>query len=336
MRSADTALRCANLRRIHRDRMRPLRVLKALDNSAIFEKSPVEIKEGYVIADRDTGDLFLTLMLRSLSTVPLLALDIRILLYREQNCVPYQKLNFRYSWEEATFGVRLLNGKELKEKRNRPEKNLECGEEFGEGIYIPLPESYFKKMQIELEGVTYGDGRYEKLGLVAGGKAAHFPDVDSELKQAYRHLNIFEEAEQEHPIRVLPQAGENVWLCCCGHKNPIKETLCEACGRDKNWQFDNLTLEQLEKTKQSYVSDPERRILHDKTNYPQNRYLESERELQKKVERCNQVMQRIAAQEKEKEHSRNMVLPKIFLCIGVCFLAIFLLNLLAWYLQLFQ
>lgn len=313
----ETAVRRANLKRGRRDRMRPLRVLEYLDHSAIFENSPVEIKEGYLISDRDNGELFLTLNLRTLSKRPISALRIRILLYRERMVTPYLKLQYTYSWEEATFGERVIDGVLRKDRDCRKDKTLVYGEEFGEGIYIPLPDSWFKKMQIELVDVTYFDGSTEKLDLLAGSRALRYLELDDDLHDIYREVNIFREAEQEHPIRVMPQIGQHVWLCCCGRKNPVEKALCEKCGRDKDWQLQNLTMEKFEETRQAQSQDRNRRVLHDTSAYKQNKYMESKDELERKVEMCNQALERIAIQEKERERRQTWFLPKIALCIGL-------------------
>lgn len=326
---AKSAPRRENLRRVRRDRLRPLRVLEYLDNSAIFEHSPVEVKDGYIISDRDNGELFLVLIFRCLSNKPLAALDIRVLLFHERQPIPFQKIEFRYSWDEATFGERVIDGRTRKEKECRQERIIVHGEEFGQGIYLPLPENYFHRMQIELVGAEYSDGSYEQLGLIAGNRAPQFPDMDTGLRASYSRLNIFTEAEQVHPIRVLPQEGENVWLCCCGHKNPSGVALCEQCGRDKDWQLENLSMEKLEQTKREIENDVSYRILHDTSAYPQNRHLESEAEKQRKVERCNEALQRLAAQEKARERRNWMILPKIGLLVLLVFVIWFLAELLS-------
>lgn len=313
----ETSVRRANLNRVRKDRMRPLRVLEYLDHSAIFENSPVEIKEGYLISDRDNGELFLTLNLRTLSKRPISALRIRILLYRERMVTPYLKLHYTYSWEEATFGERVLDGVPRKERECRKDKTLVYGEEFGEGIYIPLPDSWFKKMQIELVDVTYFDGSTEKLDLLAGSRALRYLELDDDLHDIYREVNIFREAEQEHPIRVMPQIGQHVWLCCCGRKNPVEKALCEKCGRDKDWQLQNITVAKFEETRQAQSQDRNRRVLHDTSAYKQNKHMESKEELERKVEMCNQALERIAIQEKERERRQTWFLPKIALCIGL-------------------
>ena len=322
-----------NLKRVSKDRMRPLRVVEYLENSAIFKDSPVEIKEGYIISDRDTGELFLTLNFRSVSVKTITALDIRLILFKERMVTPDKKINYRYSWEDATFGERVMNGVVRRDRECKKDKTLSYGEEFGEGIYIPLPESYFKKMQIELASVTYFDGSKQELNLIAGSRAMRYLELDDELRDAYRSLNIFRKAEEAHPIRVLPQAGENVWLCCCGRKNPGDTALCDTCGRDKAWQFQNLSVENLEKT---YAKENEgKRILHDTSAYKQNKHMETEEEQKRKVELCNQALERLAIQEKQKERRQVMLLPKILLWVGVLALLYFLCQLLLSYLQNF-
>lgn len=323
--------RKVKLERVHRDRMRPLRVVEYLDHSAVFEKSPVEIKEGYIISDRDTGEIFLTLNFRSVSEKTITALDVRIILYKERIILPDAKIDFRYSWEEATLGERELNGIPRRPRECKKDKTIVLGEEFGEGIFIPLPENYFKKMQIELVSVTYFDGSKEELNLIAGSRAVRFIELDGDLRDAYRSMNIFWEAEKAHPIRVLPQAGDSVWLCCCGRKNPSSSTLCDTCGRDKDWQFENLSVERLEATLAK--ENEGGRILNDTSAYKQNKYMETQEEQARKVELCNRALERLAFQEKQRERRQVMLLPKILLWVGVFALIYFLCELFLSFLQ---
>lgn len=326
-----SASRRETLRRIHRDRLRPLRVLEYLDNSAVFAHSPVEVKEGYIVSDRDTGELFMVLVFRSLSQKPIAALDIRALFYNENHPVPFRRDDFRYSWENATLGERVLGGEVRRERECKREQAIVHGEEFGQGIFLPLPENYFHRMQIELVGVAYTVGEYEPLGLIAGNRAKQFAEIDSSLRASYAHMNIFQRAEEAHPIRVLPQAGENVWLCCCGHKNPAGSSYCEQCGRDRDWQLENISVERLEQTRQEMdeeeqrmIASGEKRVLHDATAYTRLDKMDSDEEKQRKVERYNEVLQHLAAQEKAKDHRRKMILPKLALLALIVFAIWFL------------
>ena len=312
----DAAVRRENLKRVHKDRMRPLRVLEYLDNSAIFENSPVEVREGYVISDRDNGDLFLVLSFRSLSEEPLTALKIRVLLFRDHKPIPYERHEYEYSWHLGTFGIRALNGVERKEKEIRDEISLRYGETFGDGIYLPVPSTYFSKLQVDLLEVSYANGTTQKLGLTAGAKAKHFYELPDGLRDVYSDVNIFQAVESLHPIRVLPEQGEKVWLCCCGHKNPLRTEHCEVCGRDRAWQMEHLTVEQLEEKEREVESKGERRILHDLTKY-KPKSLESAEEIAKKVELCNQVMEKLAIQEREKDQKPVKIFKRILIILAI-------------------
>lgn len=311
------------LRRVHRDRLRPLRVVEYLDNSAIFANSPVEVKEAYAVSDRETGELFLVMIFRCLSEKPLAALDVRLLFYDGGRIpVPARKEVFRYSWEAATFGERVIDGQARRERDCKKEKAIVHGEEFGQGIFLPLPENYFRKLQIELVGAEYTDGSYEMLELPAGGRAKRFSEMDSDLRASYTHVNIFGQAEEAHPIRVLPQAGTNAWLCCCGHKNPATVPLCEVCGREKDWQLANLSEQHLREVRQALdeeeqwlVKARKKRVLHDVSAYARYDRMDSEEEKQRKLEETQQALKRLAEEEKAKEHRNRMLLPKIGLLL---------------------
>ncbi|MCH5183189.1 MAG: hypothetical protein J1E00_03355 [Oscillospiraceae bacterium] len=319
--------RSETLKRVHRDRLRPLRIVEHLDNSAVFADCPVEIKESYAVSDRDTGELFLVLIFRCLSEKPLEALDVRLLFYDGGRIpVPARKEEFRYSWETAMLGQRTLDGQVRREKDCKRETSIVCGEEFGEGVFLPLPEDYFRKLQIELVGAEYSDGSYETLELPACGSARRFADMDSDLRASYTHVNIFRQEEELHPIRVLPQAGRNVWLCCCGHKNPVAVPLCEKCGREKDWQLANLSEEHLLQVRRALDEEDERlvrtrkkRVLHDVSAFVQPERYASEEEKQSKLEESEQALKRLAEAERAREE-RIRALPKK---IGLILLVLF-------------
>lgn len=291
----ENTARQETLRKLQADWMRPLRVVEELDTGAVFASSPVEIKNGYVASDRENGDLFLMLVFRSVSKRPIAALDIRMVFYDENHPVPFRKEDFRYGWETATLGERVLNGQTRRERKRRKAQEIVYGEEFGQGVMLPLPESYFHRMQIELVRVAYGDGCVEPLGLIAGGRVKRFEDMDSGMRASYAQVNIFEKAENAHPIRVLPQAGENAWLCCCGHKNLAAVRYCEACKREKDWQLKTLSEEHLREVRREMDAEEhdllksgKKRVLHDKSAYARRSHYDS---MEDQVHRAEQVKQ---------------------------------------------
>lgn len=332
--TASAKLRRQNLKKVHKDRMRPLRVLEYLDNSAVFEKSPVEVKEGFVISDRDNGDIFLTLIFRCLTKKQLSALHIRVLLYKDRLCVPYLKSDYVYSWEDGTFGIRTVGEIQRKDKECNLIQHIENGELFGEGVYLPIPDTYFTKMQVELMDVTYADGSTEELHLIAGSKALHFYELSDDLQDIYQEVNIFRAAEELHPIRVLPQVGANVWLCCCGHKNPTDASACEECGRDREWQVENLSVEKLTEKHEEELRTSGRRVLHDTTAY-KPKMLENQQDIERKVQKCNEVMETLAIREKERESRPVKIFWKIVLLIAAIAALYFGIRVLLNYLQEF-
>ncbi len=305
MQTREREIRRENLRRIRRDQLRPLRVVKKLDCSAVLEKCPIEVREASVVSDRDTGELFLSILFRSLARKQLTALEICVLLYRENACVPYEKLPFRYGSEEGTFGERMIGDRVRTKKECRMDPLPICGEVFGRGIYLPLPDSYFHKLHIRLLGVEYRDGSKEKLDLIANSKAQQFAELDYLLQAAYSHINAFDQAEYQHPIRVLPTMGENAWLCCCGQKNLAQATKCERCKRDRDWQLEHLTSEQLLSDQKRLDESHDVRLLKDTSAYPQNRYQETAEERKEKELAFKRYQEKCELQEKLQEERRS-------------------------------
>ena len=115
----------------------------------------------------------------------------------------------------------------------------------------------------------------------------------------------------------MPQFGEQVWLCCCGNKNPNSKDACEVCGREKEWQKNTATADAIEETKNKMISDPKERTFHDKSKFAQNKYLENDADVQKKISQYEKAMERIAMEEKRKEKNQMMILPKV--CLWILF-----------------
>ena len=86
------------------DRQRCLRVAKYIDYPFILPDSPVELEEGYIVADKDTGDVFASFVFKHLAEKSLKKLNIRLACYLNQN-IPYTNIDFTYSQEELTFGL---------------------------------------------------------------------------------------------------------------------------------------------------------------------------------------------------------------------------------------
>lgn len=294
--------------------MRSLRVVKYLDFSAILENSPVEVVEGYVVSDRDDGDVFASVVFKNVSAKKLKKLNIQLWCYLNQN-IPYCKLNFSYSHDDLTFGIINSGGKELRLRDSNKRESIEQNECFGSCVYLKLPESYFTKLEVYIDSVEYLFGETAEVGTVAGGSVRKYRDLDSITKLVYTRVNIYESAEHTHPAVVIPQETNTAWLCCCGNKNPREAEYCGVCNRERDWQLNNITEEALEEKRTEMNSDPTERVIHDKSGFRQDKYLETDAEIAEKIERYEQAMKNIAQEEKQKIAYRRRIIKRIIIAI---------------------
>lgn len=304
------------------DRMRSLRVVKYLEYPFILPDSPVDIEEGYIVSDRDTYDIFASFIFKNITARPLKKLNVRINCYLNQN-IPYTHIDFEYSHDLLTFGIIGKDDIDLKFKDSNKKIYIDKSETFGACVYIPLPETYFTKIELVLLSVEYVGGEVVDINTVVAGDSKKYKDLDNITKMVYARVNIYRSAEEKYPTKVMPQFGSTVWLCCCGNKNPDAAEVCEKCGREKEWQKTVIVSEKLEETKTQIVSDPREVTLHDKSKFKQNKHLETKEETQKKIEQYEKAMKNIALEEKYNESRKLMIIPKILLVIGLIYLLVF-------------
>ncbi len=326
MNSAEKRRLKAKLKQQKDDRMRALRVVKYLEYPFILPDSPVEIEQGFIVSDRDTYDVFASFIFKNVSEHPIQKLNIRLLCYLNQN-IPYANIDFTYCQDELTFGIINKDGNDLRLKDSNLIKSVEQSATFGSCVYIPLPESYFTKLELLLLSVEYSNGKVQELNTVVAGKTKRYNELDDISKLVYTRVNIYKAAEEKYPTRVIPQFGNTVWLCCCGNKNPASIVECEKCGRGKEWQENHVTSDLLEETKIRMVNDPTERTLHDKTRYKQNKHLETDAETEKKIEQYENAMKNIAFEEKRKSRRQMMLIPKILLALLIFYLIVLVLKL---------
>lgn len=313
------------LKRQKLDHMRALRVVKYIDYPFILPDSPVDIEEGYIVSDRDSYEVFASYIFKNVSNVSISKLKIRLSFYLNQN-IPYKFTDFVYSQDELTFGIISKDGIDQKLKDSNKQKYIESGATFGACVYIPLPESYFTKLDITLLSVEYAGGRVEELNTVVAGDSKRFSELDDVSKRVYSSVNIYKTAEEKYPTRVIPQFGNTVWLCCCGNKNPSSYTHCEKCGREKEWQEKSVSENVLEVTKKQLINDPKQIVYHDKTRFKQNKYLESDKETEEKIKQYEKAMKNIALEEQQKHKRQVMLIPKLILVALVFYLIVFILK----------
>ena len=313
-------------KRQQKDRQRILRVVEYLDYSAVFDHSPVEVIGGYVVSDVTDYSIFSSFVFRSVSKKRIKALDVRLFCYHNQN-IPYLKIPFTYSFDRYTFGTRREGKVRIRDKKKLSDPCINYGESFGEAVYIPIPESYFTRFELEVTGVRYADGTYEELGLIAGKRQKTFGALDDDRKFAYLNLNVFVAAEETFPTRFLPQKGEFAWLCCCGNKNPNELDKCDLCMRERDWQLENATEERLAAEAAKLKEDETAYAAHDKAKYSQIKYLETEQEIQNKIKAYELAMKKVAQEERRAQRRKTWLIPTIIACLAATYLFVFLLKL---------
>ncbi len=309
------------------DRQRSLRVAKYLDYPFILPDSPVALQEGFIVSDRETGDVFASFVFKNLSVKRLTELKIRLSCYLNQN-IPYTNIDFTYSQEKLTFGIIEKNGVELKLRQANKRVGIEQSESFGSCVFIPIPESYFTKLDVILLSAEFADGSKTTLNTLVAGENKRFSELDNDSKLIYSRNNIYFAAEEKYPTKVVPQFGNTVWLCCCGNKNPDSAHICEKCGRDKDWQKSSATESVIEEAKKEIIADPTVNTFRDKTKFAQNKYLETDAEVQSKIEQYERAMKNVAEEERRKHRRQLMLIPKIIIFIAIVYLIVFLLRVL--------
>lgn len=313
------------IKRQNFDRMRSLRVVKYLEYPFILPDSPVSLEEGYIVSDMDSYDVFASFIFKNITERPIRKLNIRLECYLNQN-IPYTHIDFTYSHDELTFGIINKDGVDLKFRDSNMRNTIEKCETFGSCVYIPLPESYFTKMEVILVSVEYAVGQVVELNTVVAGNTNRYSELDNISKLVYTRVNIYRAAEERFPTKVIPQFGNTVWMCCCGNKNPSASVLCEKCGREKEWQEKSVTAEVLEETKIRMVSDPREISLHDKSRFKQNKHLESKGEVDQKIQQYEKAMKNIAYEEQKKHRRQLMLIPKLILAALIFYLIVFILK----------
>lgn len=338
-RTVGVVLSSKRKKEIKEDRQKIYRVIERLDFSRIYESSPVEILEGYTVSEAETHKCFATFRIQNTKDKDILSLKVRLLCYDTAN-IPSLRIPFEYCAENGTLGIREYNEEKSESLASKVltylglkteiyPKAIRHGEIFGSTVFIPLPGNYCRKLELEIMSVVYSDGTEEKVGLVSGKKYKTFSQLNDDLRFAYGKVNVYLKAEEEHPIRVIPQQGENVWLCCCGEKNLKNVEICVSCGRERDWQFSNITENLLHEKYEKIKSTDDPEFIHrNKLKATPRLVIENDEEKQKKIEAFEKALENVARQEEERLHRKRMIVPKIALCLALFYLLAFLFQLL--------
>lgn len=299
------------------DLMRSLRIVKDFGFHYILNGSPIEPTEGFILSDRDECLVFASFVFKNVSEKKIKSLTVRIDFYYYQN-IPYTSVTFRYCKDNLSFGIINENNKELKISRSNKREFIEKGASFGKNVYIPLPESPFTKMCVVLEAAEYSDGSAENLEITLKGAGKTYSLLDRVTQKAYDAANIYKFHEHVFPTKNLPQFGNTSWLCCCGYKNSHIFEKCEKCSREKSVQQRLLSESAIENKRNELVSISSNLQYHDKTRFPQNKYLENKQDKLKKAEAIKQSRENLIRLQDERRKKERAWLTK-----GIVTLAVF-------------
>ena len=156
-----------SLKRQRVDIYRPIRIVKDIEFNSGLDNIPVAIAEGYIVSDRDTCELFASIIFKNVSNLPISSLSIRLYLYLNQN-IPYKTVDFEYSQKDLTFGIIKRKNRELKLRESNKKQRIEIGESFGDCVFVPIPETYFSKLEVALLSVVYSNGVTKEINKIVG------------------------------------------------------------------------------------------------------------------------------------------------------------------------
>ena len=102
--------------------------------------------------------------------------------------------------------------------------------------------------------VTYKDGHvwHYSGGQFTPPKQKPINSLQPDLfEQLNRDIQSISPKERER-IVFVPQQLDNYWLCTCGRPNNNDAGECCRCGIEKNWVFENINEEHIQKNLDSY------------------------------------------------------------------------------------
>ncbi len=311
--------------------MRCYRVIEYLDFSQMAGFLPAEVIEGYVLNDLETLEYFAVFKFQSTSEKKISGLGIKLYLY-SHSVVSYKRIDFSYPNGNIGFGLQEYiddNTKEILPKKE-PDSYIKYGEIFGSYVLIPLPNAYFTKLKVEFSYAVFSDGERVDYNFLYGkNRPKSFKNYDDDTIFAFNNVNIYMKQEEEHPTTVIPEQGEVMWLCCCGHKNLNSTEYCSKCLRNKKWQLDNLSEVALERVTNNLKQEAEVSFTRMKrAKYELTELEEDPEERMKRIEEYQKVLENVARQQKEQSRKKWMIFPKIIAYFAGCYLIIYLLGLL--------
>ncbi len=264
--------------------------------------SPVELIDMTSVYDIESFEYYILLTMRNLSGRRVKSVDVKISLFTYSN-VPYTKIFHTYN---------------LSPKHK--------GDIIGEKEYIPLPQSYYKDIEIMLLSVTYEDGEVEELGL----SSKKSPDLISHksvaLQAACEIADRNVGVKRGYPPIVVPAINQFGWICTCSYKNPLGEKNCLRCNRDRDVLMSLYTEDSLKQISESTAKE----ALTLAERAEKSRFLEKRERKKYDSAKENEIevqIKKVEAREKYKDKMRIQALPRFVLYFVGAYLLYLLIRL---------
>lgn len=326
---AEKAKRKNDMNRVRTDSARDMRAVKHFDHPYVLDGCPIQPIESYILADRDNWGSYAELSFKSLSEKPLKRLKIRLDFYYYQN-IPYNSLFFEYCRRDLTFGKIYIGTEPIKDRTALKRELIYCNESFGEGAYIPLPESSYTDIVFYIEEAEFENGEVEYYGKKLNNRGRRLSELDEVERRILLREKRFARYEAVFPSKNLPMFSDSGWVCCCGHKNTNEVEQCKRCMRPRELQKELISESAIAARKKEYASQPSAVLYHDKSRFPQNKYLQNKADLERReeeIKRSKANLEEQARQRRRKESHwlfRGFATYIIFLSLSVI-IAVFLL-----------
>ena len=185
---------------------------------------PVEIDKGIILLDATTNQTLLQLKLRNISNQMINFVELEVECFdltgapvSENHIVPFIYQDFEVSPKEF----------------------------FGDRQAIQLAGEKTRQVNIIFKKIMFKDGAVETFDKIERFEIPQTKSIDTlsmDLRKEIDSLNLLSKYAK---INNLPkEISDNEWVCCCGRVNTNNES-CVRCGRDKDYQLENLTIDNL-------------------------------------------------------------------------------------------
>lgn len=287
--------------------------IKTLEFGYVYPNSPVEFIDGFVCYESESYEYFASLRLQNVSDKIIKSVEICLLCYQYAN-IPYLKIPFIYSVNGKNTGL-LSNVDEKKTLFGRKKQNyyIKSGAIFGNEILVPLPQSYFRKLEFELKNVVFENGEVYKYESHEFYKAKNYEKIAEENKFAYNRINVYQNLEASYPIKNIPIVEDNAWICCCGQKNIVTSFECLRCRRSLQWQKEKLNENYFGSVinKENSVHSPHLKNFKKATYFEGRKAYVNPAELEEKQKLIRKALENVELEEIEKAKSFKRTVKKI-------------------------